>query len=238
MKQVLKKFVTTEGVLGAYVLSPEDGVFESYMPKRFNEESLQQIGHNLTGLTDLARSDFSDPEDISFLFEKAALRIRDFNDGYHFIALFSPKMNRDVLGKATDTFIDEFGQAIAPPPELSSAKPTDNGQGQETSAQSAKALSPEDLMSSDTLADPLDKMQSALFKVVGPMAKIVFYDALKQWLIIDTPCMDSLPLLTDIVLKEIGDEGLVNDFKERLPSFCYSPSPESSPEQTNKRKKT
>jgi hypothetical protein len=155
MKQVLNKFVTTEGVLGGCVVHPEDGVFESNMPPNFSEEILRKIGHNLNGLTDLARSDFSDPDELFFIFENAALRMQDFNEGYQFIALFSPKMDRNILKKATDTFINEFEQAIAHPPKLSVVTPLDSGQGRQTDAQSADALSPEGLMNSGTLVGPV-----------------------------------------------------------------------------------
>lgn len=225
MKKVLHKFVTTKGVLGACVLDPEYGVFKSHMPPQFGKDRLQKIGRNLAGLADLARSDFSDPKDISFFFEKAALRIQDFNEGYHFIALFSPEMDRDVLDKAAGTFIHEFDQAITSPRTISLVKPTGGGQGRKTREQSGDALSPEGLMGSETLAGPLDKMQSALFKVVGPIAKMIFHNALEQWVSRDTPCMESLPLLTDIVSEEIGDAGLAKGFKEKLPSFCCAPPP-------------
>jgi hypothetical protein len=236
MKQVLNKFIATEGVLGAYVLHPEDGVFESDMPQNYSEEVLRQIGRNLAGITDLARSDFSDTQEISFVFENAALRIQNLNKNYHFIALFSPKMDRDVLNKAADTFITEFDQAITSFRKLSLVRPDGDGQGRQTGAQSADTLSPESLMSSGTLARPLETMQSALFKVVGPIAKIVFFDAIEQWLALDTPCMDSLPLLTDIVVEEVGDAGLANGFKERLPAFCLSPSSDLLSEKRKKNK--
>jgi hypothetical protein len=66
------------------------------------------------------------------------------------------------------------------------------------------------------------------------MAKIVFFDAILQWLTLDTPCMDNLPLLTDIVVEEIGDADLANGFKERLPTFCCSSSPDLLSEKRNK----
>lgn len=231
MKQVLNKFVTTKGVLGAYILTPEKGIFESKMPSKLNKESLLQIGRNLSELTALASSDFSDHEEISFFFDKAALRIQEVDKGYHFIAMFFPHMDRDNLRKASDIFISEFNQALSNPPTLSLVKPSGNGQGRKAGGQSA-----EDLMSSDALAGPLDIMQSALFKVVGPMAKIVFLDALEQWMTLDTPCMDSLPLLTDIVSEEIGDTDLANGFKGRLPSFCCSSSPNFSSKKSKKDK--
>jgi len=224
MKQLLSKFVAVEGVLGAYVLNPENGVFESDMPSQFSEESLNQIGRNLTEFLDLARSDFSDTEEISFFFEKAALRMQDFNDGYRIITLFSPNMDRNVLNKVADTFINEFNQALSPPPKLSVLKSLDGGQGRKAHSQTPQDLSPEDLMNSGTLADPLEMMQSALFKVVGPIAKMVFLDSIEQWMTLDTPCMDNLPMLTNIVLEEIGDARLAKDFKERLPSYCCSTS--------------
>jgi predicted regulator of Ras-like GTPase activity (Roadblock/LC7/MglB family) len=236
MKQVLNKFVATEGVLGAYVLHPEDGVVESDMPSNFGEEVLQRIGRNLTGMADLARSDFSDSREISFFFHDAALRIQGINKDYHFIALFSPRMNRGALKKAAGIFIKEFDEAIVSSRKLSLVKPAGSGRGRQTGAESAETVSPESLMSSGTLARPLETMQSALFKVVGPIAKMIFFDAIEQWLALDTPCMDSLPLLTDIVAEEVGDAGLANGFKERLPAFCLSNSPDLLSEKRKKNK--
>jgi hypothetical protein len=111
---------------------------------------------------------------------------------------------------------------MASPPKLALVKPLDIGKNSE---QSIGAASPEDLMNSGPLSGPLGTMQTALYKVIGPMAKLVFMDAIEQWSAIDTPCMESLPLLTHIVLGEIGDAGLANGFKERLPSFfCQAPA--------------
>jgi hypothetical protein len=234
MEQVLNKFVTTEGVKGAYILNPDNGIFENMMPPKFSEENLHQIGRNLLGITGLSRSDFSDPKDVSFFFKSAALRIQDFNKGYHLITMFSPKMNSDVLDKAVGRFINEFDQAIT----SSLATPSSDGRGLKPRQQSSAALSAKNLMKSGPLADPLDMMQSTLAKVVGPMARVIFFDALLQWQTLHTPGMDSLPVLTDIVSKEIGDAVMANSYKKKLPSFCCNPAPGfSAKKRKNKLKK-
>jgi predicted regulator of Ras-like GTPase activity (Roadblock/LC7/MglB family) len=231
MKKGLNKFVSTKDVLGAYILDPEGIVIESDMPPKYSEEILRQIGRDLSGISGLARSDFSDAEQISFFFENAVLCMQGLNEGHLFITLTSPEMDRDVLKKTARIFINEFEQAMASPPKLALVKPLDIGKNSE---QSIGAASPEDLMNSGPLSGPLGTMQTALYKVIGPMARVIFFDALEKWLTIDTPCMDSLPLLTDIVVEGIGDERLASAYKERLPSFCCSTSADSLSEKRKK----
>jgi predicted regulator of Ras-like GTPase activity (Roadblock/LC7/MglB family) len=87
MKKGLNKFVSTKDVLGAYILDPEGIVIESDMPPKYSEEILRQIGRDLSGISGLARSDFSDAEQISFFFENAVLCMQGLNEGHLFITL-------------------------------------------------------------------------------------------------------------------------------------------------------
>lgn len=237
MKQALNKFVTTEGVLGAYILNPEHGISESAMPAQFSEEALRQVGRNLAWLLAMARSDFSASEDISLFFENAAFRIFDIDKGYHLIIGFSSNANQTLLRKAVDRFVHEFKEAIMPAPTLSVVKPLDDSRRRKTGAQPAEALSSESLLKSGELAKPLGIMQTTLVKLIGPIAKTIFFDSLGQWMIIDKPCMDSLSLLTDIIVQKIGDTELSRSFVEQLPASCCSSAPRPSDKNLSKNKR-
>lgn len=238
MKQVLKKFVATKGVQGAFVLNSKHDVLESDMPSKFGGDSLQKIGRNLVALNGMARTDFSDPEEISFFFEGAALRIQEVNKDYHLIAMFSTEIKRDILDEAAHTFIDEFIKAISSPPKVALLKPLDGGRGRKTSTQSGAVSPTAGVMKSGALAGPLDSMQTILVKIVGPIAQMIFLDALEQWVMIEAPSMDSLPLLTDILAEKIGDKDLAKGFKEKLPSYCFGSSSIASKGKKVGKKKT
>jgi hypothetical protein len=49
-------------------------------------------------------------------------------------------------------------------------------------------------------------MQAALLKILGPMATIVFKEAVQEWIQTREPCAESLPELLDILINEINDD--------------------------------
>ncbi len=66
-------------------------------------------------------------------------------------------------------------------------------------------MTPEQLMQSGPLSSTLSKMKEALIKVMGPIAEIVFNDALNVWIEGVQPSQESIPSLLDILDEEIDD---------------------------------
>jgi len=89
--------------------------------------------------------------------------------------------------------------AKAPPPPLPTPSP-----------------SPEQLLVGGPLAAPLQTMQELLGKVLGPMAKIIFADALAEWLQKHKPAPGTLPQLAEILGREIGDPQRARAYKQLL----------------------
>ena len=67
------------------------------------------------------------------------------------------------------------------------------------------ALNMEELMTASPVAPRLQQMQAALYKTVGPLAKIIFRDAVKKWAESGNITSLRLPLLSRILAKEIND---------------------------------
>jgi len=76
--------------------------------------------------------------------------------------------------------------------------------------------SPEQLLAGGPLAAPLKTMQELLGKVLGPMAKIIFEDALAEWLQKHRPAPATLPQLAEILGREIGDPQRARAYKQLL----------------------
>ena len=65
--------------------------------------------------------------------------------------------------------------------------------------------SEEEIIKNSPVAPQLQKMQTALFELIGPMAKIIFKDAVRDWIQSHDPSGSSIPILIEILKKEIND---------------------------------
>jgi len=68
-----------------------------------------------------------------------------------------------------------------------------------------ETVSAEEIINNSPVADQLQGMQTALFKIVGPMAKIIFKEAVQEWTQSEDPTESSIPMLLDILSNEIND---------------------------------
>ena len=78
------------------------------------------------------------------------------------------------------------------------------------------AIDPERLMVSGSMAKVLQKLQITLTKVIGPIAKIIFMDSLKEWIATDHPDLSTIPHLVDILYKEINDPEKFNTYRKEI----------------------
>jgi DNA-binding response OmpR family regulator len=76
--------------------------------------------------------------------------------------------------------------------------------------------SAETLLADPALKAPLATMQELLGKVLGPMARIVFRDALDEWGSKHKPAPSNLTQLVEILGREIGDPGCARSYRQLL----------------------
>lgn len=63
----------------------------------------------------------------------------------------------------------------------------------------------EDLIRSGPVAEQLQEMQAALYQIVGPMAKVIFRDAVREWLPSQNALEFNLSALVEVLTREIRD---------------------------------
>ena len=63
----------------------------------------------------------------------------------------------------------------------------------------------DEFIRSGPLAEALQGMQAALFKIVGPMAKVIFRDAVREWLRSQSASELDLSALGEVLIREIRD---------------------------------
>ena len=82
-------------------------------------------------------------------------------------------------------------------------------------------LRPDDLLNAGPMAGSLQGMQTSLAKVIGPIAKVVFIEALEQWIDTDKPGFSTLSNLVKILRKEINDPEKFNAYQKRIMQYIW-----------------
>jgi hypothetical protein len=195
MNAALEEIKTIPGVLGGLLYHPQKGVLESDLPAVFKEPKLLKMGRILVKMYSSGRSNFSDLSELSIYYEESLVIIRELKDAVFLIIVGAPDLNMNLLTMTLNLLMEELDShsaPSAPPPSRARAKPK---QGPLADA----------LLERGPMAESLKAMQSELAKVVGPMSKIIFMDALNRWIDSTTPSPGTYPALVDILADEIDD---------------------------------
>ncbi|PLX96461.1 MAG: hypothetical protein C0622_14795 [Desulfuromonas sp.] len=172
MDQAITTLKELPGVFGVCIYDAGNNLVVNQMPPFFPSATLTGLGAMLTDLISLTRQKLSKASDITLHFDEISLIARFLTDKT-VLVIGEPHMNErmvsyslNMLGKPQQVSVTETIQpapsATAPaapvePPAISSA-------------------------SDNSIIEPyITELKNALTKAVGPMADIIFDDALDLW---------------------------------------------------------
>lgn len=207
MKLVLDELKSVPGVIGAYLFNLKTGVLSNNLPGLFKEDKLVSLGRMLIKMNSAGRRNFPDIVEGTLFFEESVIVLREVSGGTCLIAICDPVYNSNLLTMSMNLTLEELKTsdepaAAAPPPTAAAPSPA--------------SPSADQLMARGPLAAPLKEMQALLSKVLGPMAQIVFQDALAEWAANNPPTSAALPQLVELLAREIGDPERVKSYKQLL----------------------
>ena len=210
MNKIFKKLVATPGVIGAFIYHGESGVQEKSMPAVFRDDNLKRIATLLIKMFSAGNKGFSDISEVSLYYEESIVFIREPVDKHYLIVFCDTASGKDQLKRPITRVRNDLEQALTnrkktrPKPTMA-AFPKVNLDG--------PGLQAEVLMNSSPMSTSLKGMQASLAKVMGPVAKIIFTDALHNWIETDQPSFDSMPVLVDMLAHEINDNAKFKDYQ-------------------------
>jgi hypothetical protein len=211
MDQVFDEITGIPGVLGIFVFSPPDKVLANTLTNRFDGPSLINTGKILLKIHSATRMNIPDVSEVLLFYKEALLLVKEITDKVFLVVMCEVSTNPSLVTMAIGISLEELkawvqGQHPAPHQPEAEAKPAP--------APPAKKPTPEELMESGPLADTLSDMQTALAKVMGPMASIIFMEAQSQWINGCIPSEATLVELVRILTKEIKDPERIKRFRE------------------------
>ncbi len=206
MKQVIEELKAIPGVVGGCIFDSRKGIIANNLPPIFKEAKLSNIGKLLSKMYASGKNNFSDITEISLYYEESVVIVREASANMFLIAICDPSVNLNLLSMSLNLIMDDFGSlsGIDMRPVESPEPPAE------------KIFTADELLQSGPMANDLNGMKSALAKVMGPMAKIIFIEALEEWLKRDTPSYASLENLIAILDKEINDEDKAAYYRELI----------------------
>lgn len=203
MKQVIEELKAIPGVVGGCIFDSRKGIIANNLPPIFKEAKLSNIGKLLSKMYASGKNNFSDITEISLYYEESVVIVREASANMFLIAICDPSVNLNLLSMSLNLIMDDFSSLSG----ISAESPEPLAE---------KKFTADEILQSGTMANDLNGMKSALAKVMGPMAKIIFIEALEEWLKRDTPSYASLENLIGILDKEISDADKAAYYRELI----------------------
>jgi len=218
MQQLTKDLKSIPGVIGASVYRSKQGIVANTLPTSFKQDQLLDIAKLLVKINAAGRLNFPDLGEVLLSFDESVVLCRQLNSQDFLIAICEPSINMNLLAMSMNLAIEELGQGELP----TSAKAADARSNSSSPAPTTPTVSRKTLRTSPPLATPLQVMEELLNNVMGPMAAIVFEDALDIWIKSVVPAPATLPKLLEIICQEFGDDEKARIYRDLVRSRLSS----------------
>ncbi|EAT15470.1 hypothetical protein HTZ97_14855 [Desulfuromonas acetoxidans] len=181
MEQAIVTLKKLPGVLGVCVYDADLKVMINRMPPFLSEEVLLGLGVQLDEVMSLAREKLSDASEMTLHYDEVALFVHTFAD-QSILVFGEPSMNGRMVSYSLNMLskpkiIEDGGSDKVAPPEVAPPQPTD-------------------------FSGEIPELKQRLAKIIGPMAEIIFDDALDAWKRAGEGSFDSL---LEMLRHEIDD---------------------------------
>lgn len=201
MQQMIDDLKSIPGVIGAFGYRTKQGILCNNLPSLFKQERLAEVAKNLAKIAAAGRLGFPDMAEVLINFEESVILCRPLGTGDLLITVCDPSINMNLLTLSLNLALEDFDSTAAEAPVAV-----------------APRVDPAQLRESGPLAEPLQAMVQMLAKVMGPMAGIVFNEALESWAAEQPPTPARLPALLEALCREIDDPEKVERFRKLVES--------------------
>lgn len=207
MLQLIDELKNISGVVGACTYSPQHGLQESNLPGIFRPEKLAAIGKQFTKLYTVGQMSFSDLTELMLNYDESVVVARTMQNNDLVFVICDPSFNHNLLSMSLNLLQEELhGDLMAVEDKGSVGKPLVGT----LESSKAKKSAAKDL----TLL--FESLREHLAKIVGPMAGIVFDEAVDEWQKQGTADESRLKNLLDLLNQEIANPEKIEHYQELI----------------------
>ncbi|GAB4175448.1 MAG: hypothetical protein Tsb0017_26810 [Geothermobacteraceae bacterium] len=201
MQNLVTEIKAIPGVIGACCHHSQQGLVANSLPGLFKPDKLAAMGKHMARLLAAGRLNFPDLNDMVLQYEETTIVGKSIDQNLVLAVLCDPGINMNLLTMSLNLAMENLSLDRQPP--VSSTLPPPAGTGSQAASQPAMAITKE-----------MEAMKTALSKVVGPMASIMFDDALREAADFGESGNTLLARLQAILTREIGDEEMAARYRQ------------------------
>lgn len=201
MNEVLNEIKSIPGIIGGFFFDAIQGIQASNLPPVFKKDNLNKIGQVLDKMYMMSKSGIDDISDIFLHYEESTIVVRRIGKTSALIVISDPSFNQNLLimsmnmvAEKLKTISDTFDNANE-----------NNGNTHGNFHTALTNLSEKEVIADSPVSERLQGMQEGLIKIMGPMATIIFKEAVRDWIRLKDPSESTLPVLLEILSGEIND---------------------------------
>lgn len=195
MNRAIKQLRKVPGVIGGFVFNSQKGIVANSLPPTFRNIRLLEIGMNLAGMYGSAMENIVDVYEISMSYENTDIIVRKVVDPIFLVLICDPAIEFKYLKPTLKIAMDAI---------------------EKRAKEDVREVSAEEILEGGPMAYTLNGMKTSLATVLGPFSKIIFMDAMNEWLNETQPSFTTLSKFIDILVREIKDPEKVRQFIELI----------------------
>jgi hypothetical protein len=229
MKDLLQEIKMLQGVVGVFVYTRDLGVIAMDVPPTFSEPALDRIGsfvkaffgNQVTLSRDVISLEVKNEESL-FLYKK-------IDDNGTLVTICDAKVSMPLVNMTTSMLLAELKAAadlVTVKPSYAELNVAARTVAQPASVKTPAAVSPaapavdvDKLMKEGPFASIAAKLEDAMARAIGPIGSMVVRDCLEKWLQGGSPSKNRFNELLGLLVKEIGDSQLEDEFKKDVSSL-------------------
>ncbi len=239
MNDLLQEIKMLKGVLGTFVYTDKFGLVAADMPASasFPVASMERVGV-------FVKRFFGNPTTLELGVMSYEIRtseslmlLKKIDDHATLITVCEPDVSMPLVNMTTSMLIAELKSAVdlisekPDPAKLQAAQakqsPAPSSQANKPASQAAKpstaprpkVIDVEKLMTEGPFAAIARKLEDSMARAIGPVGNMVVRDCVEKWVANGSPSKDRFGELMGLLLKEIGDSRLEEEFKNEVGSL-------------------
>ena len=212
MEKVLRQLNAVPGMIGSMILDENGHLLVHAFPVSFDPDTFSQAGSLLVDSLPVMQSYLSGIDLLDIRCKNGRIIIKPLKVGY-LVLLSTSEVNLQLLNISLNVAVAKLDKMMGAAPDA--LKEPSNVMAAAIPLPPPVVVPREDLQ----LQAKLQGMQSALAKILGPMATIIFQECLEKWRQEAPQSAANLPGLLMIIQQEINDREKATRYKDMISHY-------------------
>jgi hypothetical protein len=208
MRRLLKEISVIPGVSGSWIFDKNEGAICTELSPELPKNLTEQMGIHFVRLVQMGRMNKLHIKYAHFRFDRYSVVGLPLEKGAILLVVCDSQANCSLIATTAVMLVEDMRDELERPLLQPEERTEDTGRPAPTSPAASEI--------GDELRPLLKEIEEALATAIGPVAVMIMADYLNRWRENGSADLARLPELIDMLVREIDDKGLVQEFKGQL----------------------